>query len=354
MKGKEDNFKKVLKKAEQESISPQEALLILNEASTTQRLSMLFEVASRVRDENVGRVFKFDGFMGPITSCTIDPPCLYCSRAAKNKGEPFSDPLTIEEIKCGAKLIAESGTKRIELGGGTVLKGAGSRVINAVEAVKSVAPMLEIWLNFGPSFSRKDLLKLKELGVKEVCSSLEVYNPELFSEIKPGDSMTARKKLAGEINEVGLGLKSVMMVGVGSLYKDYIDYMFWLNNFKNLSHCPITGFNPIPGAPFGGKEVALSSEVAKVAAVARLVNRNVDISLGGIMNNPHLLPLWIMAGANRAIHMGVHVNRKSKFSWSKKLPEVITKTVGNIEYSNMLPLTERIVQSMGMDADINN
>jgi len=328
MRKKEDDFEKVLRKAEKESISSQEALVILNEVNTTQRLIMLFEVASKVRDENVGKVFKFDGFMGPITPCDIDPPCTYCGRAAKNKSELFSDLLTIEEIKCGAKLIAESGAKRVEIGGGTILKGAGSEVINAVEAIKSVAPILEIWLNFGPSLSKVDLLKLKELGVKEVCSSLEVHNPELFSEIKPGDSMTARKKLANEINEVGLGLTSVMMVGVGSSYKDYVDYMFWLNNFKNLSHCVITGFNPIPGAPLGGKEVALSSEVAKVAAVARLVNRNVDISFGGMMNDPHILPLWIIAGANRAIHMGVHVNRKSKFSWSKKLPEVITKTVG--------------------------
>jgi len=354
MRIKSDKFEKVLEKAEQKSISSDEALLLLNEANTAQRLAMLFEVASRVRDKNVGKVFKFDGFMGTITNCMISPPCKFCSRSAKGGKESFSNPLTIDEIKLGAKLISEAGVKRVEIGGGTILNGAGDRVIEAVEAIRSVTPKLDIWVNVGPSLSKEDLLVMKELGVKEVCSSLEVYNSKLFSKIKPGDSIEARKKLASEINEVGLGVKSVMMVGIGGSYKDYVDYMFWLNNFENLTHCPITGFNPMPGTPLEDREIALSSEVAKVGAVLRLINRNVDISFGGMMNNPQFLPLWIMAGANRAIHMGVHVSRKSKWSWSKHSSEVIVRTIGDIEFSNMLPLTTRIVKGMGMEPDIIN
>lgn len=72
---------------------------------------------------------------------------------------------------------------------------------------------MDIWINVEPSLSKDDLVKLKDLGVKEVCSSLETINPDVFKDAKPGDSLEARMKLAEEINEVELDLKSVMMVG---------------------------------------------------------------------------------------------------------------------------------------------
>lgn len=344
-------YKDILEEAKNREIAKEEAILLLKEINTTQKLNELFEVASRVRDEEVEPIFKFDGFIGTITPCNTDPPCKYCSRAAKGK-ETFSEPLTVEQIKTGAKLISEAGVRRVELGGGTVPSGAGSKVIEAVEAVKSAAPTIDIWINVGPSLSKRDLIRLKELGIKEVCSSLETYNPGIFAEVKPGDSREARIKLAEQINEVGLGLKSVMMVSIGSSYEDYVDYMFWLKDFKNLTHFPITGFRPISGTPLEGHKIALSAEVAKIGAIARLVHRKTDISFGGMMNDPQLLPLWIMAGANRAIHMGAHWHRQGRWSRRNHLPEIVVKTVGNMEFNNMLPLTTRIVKTMGMDADV--
>ena len=212
--------------------------------------------------------------------------------------------------------------------------------------------MMDIWVNVGPSLSEKDLVRLKELGVKEVCSSLETYNPDVFAEVKPGDNREVRMELARKIDDVGLGLKRVMMVGIGSTYEDYVDYMFWLKDFKNLTHFPITGFRPVPGTPLEKHKTALSIEVAKIGAIARLVHRKVDISFGGMMNDPQLLPLWIMAGANRAIHMGPHWHRRRRWSWKGHLPEMVVKVVEDMEFNNMLPLTMRIVKSMGMDVDV--
>ncbi len=91
-------------------------------------------------------------------------------------------------------------------------------------------------------------------------------------------------------------------------------------------------------------------EVAKVGAVARLVLRDVDIGFGGMMNDPRLLPLWIMAGGNRAIHLGAHVHRV----WSTPIrhPNTIVEKQGDIEFVNMLPLTTRFVKEMGMEVDV--
>nr|WP_230972433.1 radical SAM protein [Archaeoglobus neptunius] len=321
----------------------------MNKVQTIENFLELAKVASKVRDDEVGAVFKFDGFIGSVTPCTTNPPCKYCSRSTGNRPDFAEKPLTTEEIELGARLIDSTGTKRVELGGGTLWSGAGEKVTEAVKAVKKVSSM-DIWINVGPALNKDDLIRVKELGVREVCSSLETINPKVFKEAKPGDSLEARMKLAEEINEVGLGLKSVMMVGLGSSYEDYVKHIFWFKKFENLSSISITGLRPIPGTPFQNRPMANPLEVAKVGAVARLVLRDVDVGFGGIMNDPRLLPLWIMAGANRAIHLGAHVHR----FWSTPIrhPNTFVEKHGDIEFINMLPLTTRLVREMGMEADV--
>jgi len=50
---------------------------------------------------------------------------------------------------------------------------------------------------------------------------------------------------AKAIKDVVLKLNSVMMVGVGSSYEDYINYIFWLKEI-GVNHFCITGLNPMP------------------------------------------------------------------------------------------------------------
>jgi len=302
-----------------------------------------------VREVEAGNVFKLDGFIGPITTCTTDPPCKYCGRSASGRPNHFEKPLTIEEVGVAARLMKEAGIRRVEIGGGTDPKGNCTVLINAVNAIKRTTD-LDIWVNVGPSLSAEDLEILKELGVQQVCSSLESINPVVFDEAKPGDDLQARKKLAGEINASGLGLTSVMMVGLGSSYEDYVNHLFWLKEFGNLQHFCTTGFNPIPGTPYEDKTQATPFEVAKVGAVARLIFRTPDISFGGMMNEPRLLPFWIMAGANRAIHLGAHVHRTN--SWHMNYANIEVERVGEIEFVNMLPLTTRIIKESGMEPDV--
>jgi len=341
-------LKEILDKALTEPVTRDETLFLFREVRRTEDFLQLASVASKVRDDEVGAVFKFDGFVGTLTPCSIDPPCKYCSRSAgKNI---FDKPLTNEEIEIVAKLMKEASIKRVELGGGTLLDGAGEKIIKATEIMKKVAPF-DVWVNVGPSLNAGDLAQLKRLGVSEVCSSLETINPEVFKEVKPGDSLEARMNLAKEIDQAGLGLTSVMMVGIGSSYEDMAEHIFWYKSFKNLGHFCITGFNPIPGASLQHKPQANPFEVAKAGAIARLVLRTPDISFGGIMNDFRLLPLMIMAGGNRVIHLGAHAHRAN--GWRQlHLPGTQVEKHGEIEFVNMLPLTTRIVEEMGMEVDV--
>jgi biotin synthase-like enzyme len=98
-----NNFETILTRALKDELSREEALYILKEVNSIERYLELFRIASRVRGDVVGDVFKFDGFIGSITPCTTNPPCRYCGRSARP--ETFSDILTPEEVALGVKLV---------------------------------------------------------------------------------------------------------------------------------------------------------------------------------------------------------------------------------------------------------
>lgn len=339
----------ILEKALKEPPTPEETLLLFRKVRSYDRFLKLIKTASRVRDDEIGQAFKFDGFIWPVTPCTTSPPCRYCGRSAGLWG--LDNPLTLEEIEVAGTFMKEAGLKRIGLGGGTVWTGAGKYITEAVRIVKLVAPF-DVWVNIGPSFNSGDLAKLKELGVSAVGSSIETINPTVFKEAKPGDSLKARMRLAEEIDNTGLGLFSIIMVGIGSRYEDYVKHIFWLKSFKNLTLLTVSGFNPILGTPFEKRPPANPFEVAKVIAVARLILRTSDISFGGVMIDWRLLPFMIMAGANRTFHLGCHVHKVGSEYQEYSPKRISIKKHGNLEFVNMLPLTVNIIRKMGIKVDI--
>jgi len=308
------------------------------------------KVATKVRSEEIGDIYKFEAFMGPITKCTTNPPCKYCRRSSRDR-TIFDDPLTLEEIKTAIGLIAKTGIKRVEIGGGTLWEGAGRKVIESVRIIRKITPNIKIRVNVGPALTREDLLKLKELNVEEVSSNFETMNEQVFSNVKPGDSLKARVELAKNIDSIGLKLSTTMMVGIGSTYEDYVKHMFWFKkNIKNLSRFAITGLRPIPGTPLESKPMASPVEVAKIGAVARLIFRGVDVCFGGIMNDIRLLPLRVMAGENREIHLSVSVHRAWDYP-TLSPSETSIYNMNRLRLVNNLPLITRIIKDLGLEPE---
>ncbi len=339
------SYEAILEKALTDSIDKNEALVLLRKSQDYSRLLDLLKVASKVRDNEVGRVYKIEGFISPITRCTTKPPCRFCRRSA---GGDF-EPLTTSELELGVKLVAETGVKRVEIGGGTVWSGAGETVIQAVRICRRIAPHLLIRVNVGPSLSVNDLAKLKELGVYEVSSNFETMNPQVFKKIKPGDNLESRIKLAKAIDEIGLKLSTTIMVGVGSSYEDYVEHVFWLKeNMRNLSRISITVLRPIKGTPMENHPMGSVIEALRLGAVTRIVLRKVDLSFGGIANDIRLLPLRVMAGDNREVHLSVMVTKRK---WDKPLlspSEITVKNINGLWYYNALPLLTRMLKELGM------
>ena len=343
-------FEEVLKNAEENEITKEEALYLFKETGRYDKALKLFEIASRVRDDEIGNVFKLDGFIGLITHCTVDPPCRYCwnSSTISRSGFGLENVLTMDEIVEGARLIEETGISMTELGGGTTVGSSGDKVIEAVKAVKK-ATTLNIWVNVGPALCEDTLKELKNVGGVDVTSSFEVnpLNEELFRKVKPGDNLDARKKLASMINDAGLGLNSVLMSGLGESYEDRVDHMFYLKQFEKFKYFLCTWFHPVPGTPMANYPLTSPLEAAKTAAIARLIFRDIDIHISGYEH----IPLWIMAGVNRVVHAGASVHRVRDGAGWHTIGAEVKHINDRLDFLNLLPTTVRFITGAGMEVE---
>ena len=336
-------FEEVLEKAGNDEITREEALFLFQGASTYDRILELFKKASKVREDEVEATFKLDGFIGPINHCIANPPCRYCWNSSNLPEIKFGleDVLTSGEISQSAKRIEETGTKAVELGGASFTDEKS--ITEAVEVFKSASD-INVWVKIGPGFSETGLRKLKELGV-DVAIPLEVLNEELFEKAKPGDNLGERESLLSKADDLGMGLATVLLCGLGESREDRVNHLFYLKQFENFNYLLITCFRPIPGTPMSRYPLASPLEGAITGAIARLIFRNIDIHNGAYDQ----IPLCIMSGGNRLVHAGASVHRRSGV-WHTLGAEV--KHINNrLDFVNLLPTTVKFITGAGMEVE---
>jgi len=305
-------FGNVLKNAEENEITKEEALYIFKETQTWDKALKLFETAGKVRDEEVGRICKLMGFICCITHCTTDPTCSYCFRWRSPSSFAPEMVLSPEELAEAAKAIEETGVKRIEIAGGTLWEeDERMTTIKAVEAVRK-ASNLGIWINNGPAFPEEDVFKFKELGVEGIACNFETINENVFKELRPGDNLETRKKIVEATEKSRLGIDNTLMVGLGEQwgqshpYQDWVDFLFYFKQFNNFRILEAHPFRPINGSPTQDYLPGSSFEAAKTKAIGRLIFRDIDIAGADDM-------IGLMAGANLIMHC-LPVVKKTRMS----------------------------------------
>ncbi len=347
---KEDDvrFEAILEKAREEEIGREDAVFLFENSKDPVRCARLFEAASFVRKREVGDLFRLDGWMGGNTECKVNPPCLYCRRAVPGcEFERWGIPVDrLDEV---AEAFKRTGTTTVEIGGGTDPENAGPTVIEMLEALRKHG--LDVWVNVGPALERHHVEQMKALGVNAIASSFETMNEEIFRRLKPGDDLEKRKKLAHLVNDVGVALVSVMMVGIGESSEDRVEHMFYLKELENFRWLCVTWLRVHPGGPLDGAVVPPSPiEAARTAAVARLVFRDIDIGMAG----PQHIQLSVLAGANRLVHAGASLHRKGGYRiGGEGFGTEVQRfdVVDGYEMHNLLPVTARWVMDAGMEVE---
>ena len=341
-------FEETLRIALDRAITKEEALFLFEETEEPAKYLKLFEAATAVREKECGNLFRLDGWMGSNTECKIDPPCKYCRRALPDyKWEGWN--VDIRQLKEIADAFKRTGTTTVEIGGGTNPETAGPTVIEILKVL--IKSGLGVWVNVGPALEEEHIQEMKGLGVESITSSFETMNERIFQEIKPGDSLEKRRQLAHLINDNGVPLISVIMVGIGESYQDRVDHLFYLKELENFYQLAVTWLKVHPKSPLEGKVIPPSPiEAARTVAIGRLIFRDIYINVG----DPQHIQLWVMAGANRMVHAGASLHEKGGFSiggqWVSTGTEHID--VGNgYEIMNILPVTARYILDAGMEVE---
>jgi len=343
-------FESILDEALEREITKEEALFLFENTQAPEVYLRLFQTANVVRERIMGSLFLLDGWMGGLVDCRINPPCQYCSRAVPGKSREVLN-LTSEQLKQIAEVVKKTGTSMIQIGGGTNPQDAPGIMINVAKELKEYG--FRVRINVGPALEEEHIDEMKKIGVDEITCSFETMNEKVFCQIKPGDSLEKRKRIAHLINNSEISFSSNIMIGVGESYQDRVEHFFYLKELKNLGQVGITWLRIHPGSPLERRIVPPSPiEAARTIAIARLIFRKKWIK----GSSPQYLQLWIAAGANRQIHGGVSVHRKEDSliggggAGMKSGIEHIEVCDGII-VSNMLPITAQWVIASGMQVE---
>ncbi len=339
------DFEKLLERVA-EKPTLKDCLVLLERAKSYDEIRMLFDFASKLRDEKVGRNLKLDSFIYPVKRCVMEKYCIYCS----NYVEKFRlEPLSHEEFCKAVEFIKECGMKRVTLEGG--YNPDNSKIPEFIKIAREAG--LETALDIYP-ITKDELEIFKSLGVSEVYASIEIADEKLFKHFKPSESLEDRIKLAKETGMLKMGLSSTLLVGLPGVGDEVcIKGILTLRESDCLRHLTISGFNPVLGTPLENSSPASPIAVAKFVALARILLPEKDISAAGSVSLQSL-PLMLFAGANRA-YLGAYVCRaRTGKGFADELDEVFkpeyeAKIVDGLVFADPSKTVERICFDLGFE-----
>lgn len=333
-------FEKLLENASNGGIDEGLALRILEGAMEPRNALKLFELASKVRDEALGKDLYWSAGISQVLPCKIVPRCRYCTYYAKGDFE-------FEKLAKTAKKLEELGLKQLHLSGGSNLLGYDKEIIDMVQAIRAVSD-IGVEVNLGGSFSQETVRKLKEMNMLSITSSLETINEEVFYAAKPGDSLAKKKQLFEMCEREGVPIRSMILIGLGESLEDRIKHLFYVRGFSRLSHLNFSRFNPYPDTSYENHPRCSPWDVATAVAVARLLMPKVHLGLAA-GNSTDDIPLWYIAGGGNQL-LGAHISRTPV---TPQPGEQVIKVDEDVFIVNRMPVVQRYLEGMGRQIEYN-
>ena len=286
----------ILNKAKQgKELTDDEFLELLN-IEDNEKLEKLFKIACDIRD-NQSKLIKLTSTVHLTNKCLIQPRCEYCGFAEETSSTGYYNAFykSNEEILTAVKSIQEAHIPRVSCSGGYGFKG--KQAVNACKIVKENSN-LEILVNVGGDLTEKSVNDLANLGVDTICCNLETINEDVFYQRKPGDSLDQRILTCKRVSDIGVGLSSGLLLGLGESKKDRIKHLRYLSNFKTLEEIPIMGFNPYPDTPMEDYPPFPLIEQLKMVAITRIMYPDITITMPKPTVGPDNVEFSLRAGAN--------------------------------------------------------
>lgn len=329
-------YDKLLEKARNGEITEEISLQLLEGSRELQNALKLFALASKVRDDALGKDLYWTAGISRVIPCKIVPRCRYCTYYARSEFPP-------EKLAKAAKKLEELGLKQLHLSGGSNLQGYDKEIIEMVQAVREVSN-IDVEVNLGCSFSPETVRRLKSMNMLSITSSFETINEDVFKDAKPGDSLEMKKRLMETCEREGVPIRSMILIGLGESNEDRIRHLFYIRQFTQLSHLNFSRFMPYQDTAYKDHPRCSPWEVARVIAVARLIMPNVHLGLaaGNTMDD---IPLWLMAGGGNQVG-AAHVSRTPVIPGSEEQAIMVDEGVYIL---NRMNAVKRYLKDMGRD-----
>ena len=286
----------ILNKAKQgKELTDDEFLELLN-INDDEELEKLFKIACDIRDSQ-SKLIKLTSTVHLTNKCLIQPRCEYCGFAEETSSTGYYNAFykSNEEILAAITSIQEAHIPRVSCSGGYGFKG--KQAVNACKIVKENSN-LEILVNVGGDLTEKSVKDLANLGVDTICCNLETINEDVFYQRKPGDSLDQRILTCKRVSDIGVGLSSGLLLGLGESKEDRIKHLRYLSNFKTLEEIPIMGFNPYPDTPMADCLPFPLIEQLKMVAITRIMYPEITITMPTPTVGPENVEFSLKAGAN--------------------------------------------------------
>lgn len=329
---------KILKKALDGKKLDNDETLELFKIEDCSNFYEMINTAAEIRNNNINSI-KLTSTVHMTNKCHVTPKCKYCGFAAGTSLEGYYDSFfkKEEEIMEAILDIEESGIPRVSCSGAHGFKG--THALRAAKLVKENTS-LELLINVGADLNCSAVEKLACYGTDTVCCNLETVNQKLFSDLKPGETLSHRIKVCEMVSNAEIELSSGILIGLGESYQDRIKHLNFIKKFDTLGEIPIMGFNPYKGTPMAKHPPCSLKEQMKTVAITRILFPNIRITVPTPTIGPENVRYSLMAGADNLATI---------------IPETYphpVKGVGSPVYGNLKEIL-KIINEMGLKAQIN-
>ncbi|RLF98234.1 MAG: methylornithine synthase PylB, partial [Thaumarchaeota archaeon] len=238
----------ILEKAYNEQVLAEEEIIFLLGLEDEEDINQLFGIARELRYRYFGnRIFLY-GFVYFSTWCRNH--CLFCAYRKSNKLTRRYRKTGKEIAKAACKL-AESGVHLIDLtmGEDPFYYRNGNNFKFLVDLVKTVKAETDLPVMVSPGVIPKQvLISLSKAGVDWYACYQETHNPQLFSQLRPGQNYKLRLFTKYFAKKIGLLVEEGILTGVGDSLKDIVTS---INAMKKIGahQLRVMSFVPQKGTP---------------------------------------------------------------------------------------------------------
>ena len=265
------NHAAILQKAQHEGNLSRQEIKCLLKSRPGQETELLFKTARQLREKYFNNKIFLYGFVYNSTHCRNN--CMFCYYRKDNIHSKRYSKSRSQILDISLKL-AESGVHLIDLTMGESI----SLHTNNVEQVQKLGSIISDIKNQTHLPVMVSPGVLPEWGLKQMADSgadfyacyQETHNPELFSQLRTGQSFSQRLSVKQKAAKLNLLIEEGILCGVGETLEDVIDSFNAIKKL-NVDQTRVMGFVPQTGTPMENHPMADIKMELIILAVLRLL-----------------------------------------------------------------------------------